>query len=84
MKSLPDTVKSVETKLDHVVAIVAALAIVFGLVGAAMRPSSMYPMIILVFTSLFWCSTNIIRGGVKSFKELIKKDEPPTDDSKDA
>jgi len=76
-----------QSKLSHIVGVVFALLIIFGLVGSLASPQSVLPAAFLVFTVLGWSAAKIVREGVESAKYLysviISKAEEAAADADD-
>lgn len=64
-----------ESKIAHVVNVIFSLLVIFALVGSVVKPGSMMPATVLVFTVLGWASGRIVRDGTASIKALFSKGE---------
>ncbi len=72
-----------QSKFSHILGIVFALLLVFGLVGSLASPQSVLPAAFVVFTILGWSAGRILNEGVASAKYLYSVLRPAVDDAND-
>jgi hypothetical protein len=76
-------------KLPLYLRIAFAAFIVFGLVGNCAHPGDVRPVLIFIFTALFWACSRILQEGIDAYRilrmaqqheESLKKGETKKDD----